>query len=56
MTGQVGPRGLTVLVIVGLVGLYLALLGWTQRDSVNGMAVPHSVRTAVYLVSGGTAR
>jgi hypothetical protein len=33
MTGPVGPRGLTVLVIVGIAGILLALIGWSQRGT-----------------------
>ena len=57
MTGPVGPRGLTVLVIVGIIGVYLAVLGWTQRDGGNhGIVAPGSAAIAVYRVSGGAAR
>ena len=31
MTGLVGPRGLSVLIFIGLVALALAVVGWTQR-------------------------
>jgi hypothetical protein len=33
MTGSVGPRGLTLLLVVGAVGLALAVIGWVQRGS-----------------------
>jgi hypothetical protein len=32
MTGSVGPRGLSVLIFFALVGLALAVVGWTQRQ------------------------
>ena len=38
MAGPIGPRGLTLLVIVGLIGLALAVIGWTQRY--NGLVAP----------------
>ena len=31
MTSLVGPRGLSVLIFVGLVALALAVVGWTER-------------------------
>ena len=57
MASPVGPRGLTILVIVGVAGLLLAILGWTQRGTVDtGTGAPHSAGIGVYLISGGTAR
>lgn len=38
MTGPVGPRGLTVLAIVGISGILLAILGWSQRGT--GLVAP----------------
>jgi hypothetical protein len=38
LTSPVGPRGLTVLVIVGLVGVALAIIGWSQRGT--GLVAP----------------
>jgi hypothetical protein len=38
MTGQVGPRGLAILVIAGITGIFLALLGWSQRGT--GLPAP----------------
>jgi hypothetical protein len=38
MTGSVGPRGFTVLVIVGIAGILLAILGWSQRGT--GLVAP----------------
>jgi hypothetical protein len=47
VTGQVGPRGLTVLVIVGIAGILLAFIGWSQRGTgparTAGIAVVGSV-------------
>jgi len=54
MTGQVGPRGLAILVLAGITALLLAILGWTQRGA--GPTAPHSAPTGVYLVIGGTTR
>jgi hypothetical protein len=50
----VGPRGLTVLVIVGIAGLLLAFLGWSQRGT--GVVPAHSGQQAVYTVGAGTPR
>jgi hypothetical protein len=36
MTWPVGPRGLSVLIFVGLVALALAVVGWTQRLVLRG--------------------
>jgi len=33
MTGQVGPRGLSVLVFFALIALALAVVGWFSRNS-----------------------
>src|SRR5579863_4738542 len=33
MTGQVGPRGLAILVLAGIAGILLAILGWSQRGT-----------------------
>jgi hypothetical protein len=54
MTGQVGPRGVAILVLAGITALLLAVLGWTQRGA--GPAAPHSAPVGVYLLSGGPAR
>jgi hypothetical protein len=35
MTGSVGPRGLTLLLVIGAVGLALAVIGWAQRGAVK---------------------
>ena len=54
MTGLVGPRGLAVLVLVGVVGFALAVLGWTHRGTqpVDQGSGP----VAVYVVGTGAAR
>lgn len=54
MTRPVGPRGLTVLVIVGIAGLLLAVLGWTQRGT--AAVAPRSAGIAVYLAVTRTVR
>ena len=49
MTGSVGPRGLSVLILVGLVALALALIGWFQRDgAVVGPLPSYSSQTALH--------
>jgi hypothetical protein len=50
MTGQIGPRGVAILVLVGVAGVFLALLGWSQRGT--GLPAPHvgGLRAAVYIV------
>jgi hypothetical protein len=51
---MIGPRGLSVLIFVGLVALALALIGWTQRH--GGVVAPlpsYSSQTAFHPVSGG---
>jgi hypothetical protein len=54
MTGSVGPRGLTVLLLVGAIGLALAILGWTHSglQPVNEQSGP----IAVHVVGTGAAR
>lgn len=54
MTRPIGPRGLTVLVIVGIAGLLLAVLGWTQRGTAT--VAPGSAGITVYLAATGTVR
>jgi hypothetical protein len=54
MTGSVGPRGLTVLVLVGIIGLALAILGWTHSGTEP--VYQESGRIAVYVVGTGAAR
>lgn len=54
MTGPVGPRGLTVLLIVGFIGLALAIVGWTHRGT--GAVFQGSDRIAVYVVGAGAGR
>jgi hypothetical protein len=38
MTGQVGPRGLAILVLAAITGILLAILGWSQRGT--GLVAP----------------
>lgn len=54
MIGQVGPRGLTVLVIVGVAGLLLAFLGWSQRGA--GVPPRGPAQPAAYVATAGAAR
>jgi hypothetical protein len=54
MTGPVGPRGLTVLLIVGIIGLALAIVGWADRGA--GAVFKGSDRIAVYVVGTGAGR
>jgi hypothetical protein len=56
LTGPVGPRGLTVLVIVGIAGILLALIGWSQRGSGPAGAIGIAVATSVHVASGELAR
>jgi hypothetical protein len=52
MTRRVGPRGLTILVLAGIIGISLAVVGWTQRDTglvaanVGGLGGSTSTRPA----------
>ena len=50
MTGQIGPRGVAILVLVGAAGVFLALLGWSQRGT--GLPAPHvgGLRPGVYVI------
>jgi hypothetical protein len=54
MTGLVGPRGLTVLLLVGIIGLALAILGWTHTgtEAVDQESGP----IAVYVAGTGATR
>ncbi|MGH3254596.1 MAG: hypothetical protein ACRDOU_04180 [Streptosporangiaceae bacterium] len=45
MRGQIGLRGLGILLIAGLIGLALAIVGWSQRD--NGLVAPSVSRLTV---------
>jgi len=54
MTGLVGPRGLTVLLLVGIIGLALAILGWTHTGT--EAVDQESGRIAVYVVGTGATR
>ncbi len=39
MAGQVGPRGVAILVLAAATGILLAILGWSQRGT--GLPPPH---------------
>ena len=54
MTRSVGPRGLTVLLLVGIIGLALAILGWTHSGTEP--VDQQSGRIAVYVVGIGATR
>jgi hypothetical protein len=54
MTGQVGPRGVAILVLAGITALLLAILGWSQRGSAP--AAPHSAPAGLYLLNDGPPR
>ena len=57
MTRLVGPRGLSVLIFIGLVALALAVVGWYQRD--NGVVGPlpnySSMQIAIHAAGGRIA-
>jgi hypothetical protein len=50
MTGQVGPRGIAILVLAAITGLLLAILGWSQRGT--GLPAPNvgGLRAGVYVI------
>jgi hypothetical protein len=50
MTGQIGPRGVAILVLVGVAGVFLALLGWSQRGTGLPAANVGGLRPAVYVL------
>ena len=54
MIGSVGPRGLTVLLLVAIIGLTLAILGWTHSGTQP--VVQESGRIAVYVAVTGATR
>jgi hypothetical protein len=56
LTGPVGPRGLTVLVIVGIAGILLALIGWSQRGTGPVPTAGIAVATSVHVATGEFAR
>ena len=56
MTGPVGPRGLTVLVIVGIAGILLALIGWSQRGTGPAGTAGIPVTSSVHVATGEFAR
>jgi hypothetical protein len=56
LTGPVGPRGLTVLVIVGIAGILLAFIGWSQRGTGPARTDGIAVISSVHVAPGETAR
>jgi hypothetical protein len=56
LTGSVGPRGLTVLVIVGIAGILLALIGWSQRGTGPARTAGIAMVSNVHVASGEFAR
>ena len=57
MTRLIGPRGLSVLIFIGLVALALAVVGWYQRN--NGVVGPlpsySSMQIAIHAAGGRIA-
>ena len=56
MTGAVGPRGLTVLVIVGIAGILLAIIGWSQRGTGPARTAGIAIVSSVHVAAGEPAR
>jgi hypothetical protein len=56
MTGPVGPRGLTVLVIVGIAAILLAFIGWSQRGTGPARTAGIAVVSGVYAPTSESAR
>jgi hypothetical protein len=56
MTGPVGPRGLTVLVIVGIAAILLAFIGWSQRGTGPARTAGIVVVSSVYAPTSESAR
>jgi hypothetical protein len=54
MTGSVGPRGLTLLLVVGAIGLALAVIGWAQRGAAR--PADGSGPVAVHVIAAGPRR
>jgi hypothetical protein len=48
-----GPRGLTVLSIAGIAGVFLGILGWTQRGT--GLVTPLVTGSPSATASGGAS-
>ena len=57
MTRLVGPRGLSVLIFIGLVALALAVVGWYQRDNGEVGPLPNysSMEIAIHATGVGIA-
>jgi hypothetical protein len=55
MTRSIGPRGLSVLIFIGLVALALAVVGWYQRDNGEVQPLPNysSAGISVYVETLG---
>jgi hypothetical protein len=55
MTRSIGPRGLSVLIFIGLVALALAVVGWYQRGNGEVQPLPNysSAGIAVYVETLG---
>ncbi len=50
MSGQLGPRGIAILVLAAVAGVLLAILGWSQRGT--GLPAPDvGGRPAVVVVT-----
>jgi hypothetical protein len=56
MTGPIGPRGLTVLVIIGIAGILLAFIGWSQRGTGPARTAGIAVVSSVHVAPGEYAR
>ena len=56
MTSPVGPRGLTVLVIIGIAGIMLAFIGWSQRGTGPTRTAGIAVVSSVHVTPGEDAR
>ena len=57
MTRPIGPRGLSVLIFIGLVALALAVVGWYQRGNGEVGPLPNysSMEIAIHAAGGGIA-
>ena len=56
MTGPVGPRGLTALVIVVIAGILLAFIGWSQRGTGPAHPAGTAVISSIHVAAGEPAR
>ncbi len=57
MTRLVGPRGLSMLIFIGLVALALAVVGWYQRDNGEVGPLPNysSIEIGIHATGVGIA-